>query len=89
MKSTQAMRDRIRELSTVSDDYDRAVLCVLDDLEALQPRAAGLAVKIDEALALVPQSTDGVEVAAGDMLMLGPELSDLLREIGDLPPFQR
>lgn len=35
MKSTQAMRDRIRELSTISDDYDRAVLCVLDDLEAL------------------------------------------------------
>lgn len=34
MKSTQAMRDRIRELSTISDDYDRAILCVLDDLEA-------------------------------------------------------
>lgn len=35
MESTQAMRDRIRELSTISDDYDRAVLCVLNDLEAL------------------------------------------------------
>ena len=40
MKSTQAMRDRIRELSAPErDDYDRAVLCVLDDLEALlRPR---------------------------------------------------
>jgi hypothetical protein len=89
MKSTQAMRDRIRERSTISDDYDRAVLCILDDLEALQPSAAELAVKIDEALALVPQSADGVEVAAGDMLMLGPEISDLLREIAGLPPFVR
>lgn len=36
MKSTQAMRDRIRELmSREQDDYDRAVECVLDDLEAL------------------------------------------------------
>lgn len=36
MKSTQAMRDRCRELSNSErDDYDRAVICVLDDLEAL------------------------------------------------------
>lgn len=36
MKSTQAMRDRIRELmSREQDDYDRAVECVLDDLEGL------------------------------------------------------
>jgi len=36
MKSTQAMRDRIRELmSREQDDYDRAVECVVDDLEAL------------------------------------------------------
>jgi hypothetical protein len=61
----------------------------LDDFEALPARAAELAIKIDEALALVPQSTDGVEVAAGDMLMLGPEVSDLLREIAGLPPFVR
>jgi hypothetical protein len=34
MKSTKAMRNRIRELMTDPiDDYDRAVLCVLDDLE--------------------------------------------------------
>ena len=54
-----------------------------------QQKAAELALKIDEALALVPQSADGVEVAVGDMLMLGPEISDLLREIGGLPPMQR
>jgi hypothetical protein len=37
MKSTQAMRDRCRELSKPDrDDYDRAVICILDDLEALE-----------------------------------------------------
>lgn len=36
MKSTQAMRDRIRELMQgPQDDYDRAVECVLDDLEGI------------------------------------------------------
>lgn len=36
LKSTQAMRDRCRELSNGErDDYDRAVLCILDDLESL------------------------------------------------------
>ena len=36
MKSTQAMRDRCRELSKPHhDDYDRAVICILDDLEAM------------------------------------------------------
>ncbi len=36
IKSTQAMRDRIRELmNREQDDYDRAVECVVDDLEAL------------------------------------------------------
>jgi hypothetical protein len=29
------MRDRCRELSTPSDDYDRAVICILDDFETL------------------------------------------------------
>lgn len=37
MKSTKPMRDRLRELSRTDghDDYDRAVLCVVDDLEAI------------------------------------------------------
>lgn len=34
MKSTQAMRDRCREL-TSDNDYGRVVICVLDDLEAM------------------------------------------------------
>lgn len=40
MQSTQAMRDRLRELSNVTgrDDYDRAVICVVNDLEALLQR---------------------------------------------------
>lgn len=54
-----------------------------------QERAIQLAQAIDQALALVPQSADGVEVAAGDMLVLAPDISDFLREIGGLPAFQR
>lgn len=34
-KSTQAMRDRARELANPPrDDFDRAVLCIVDHLEA-------------------------------------------------------
>ncbi|MEY9506939.1 hypothetical protein ABIE87_006497 [Bradyrhizobium diazoefficiens] len=47
MKSTQAMRDRIRELMTDPiDDYDRAVLCVLNELEHMlnEPQTFGNAV---------------------------------------------
>jgi hypothetical protein len=37
MKSTPAMRARIRELmGKEQDDYDRAVECVLDDIETLE-----------------------------------------------------
>jgi hypothetical protein len=42
MKSTQAMRDRCRELATSNDDYDRAVNCILDDLAALTARVEQL-----------------------------------------------
>ncbi len=41
LKTTQAMRDRCRELAKAGghlDDYDRAVLAALDDLEALLQR---------------------------------------------------
>lgn len=42
MKSTPEMRARIRELMTEpQDDYDRAVECVLDDLEAILSVAQG------------------------------------------------
>ena len=41
MKSTPAMRARIRELmGNEQDDYDRAVECVLDDIEALEAARA-------------------------------------------------
>lgn len=37
MKSTKEMRDRCRELSMPNrDDYDRAVICILDDFETAQ-----------------------------------------------------
>lgn len=36
MDSTKAMRERARELaSPPRDDFDRAVICIIDDLEAL------------------------------------------------------
>lgn len=54
-----------------------------------QERAIQLALAVDQALSLVPQSTDGVEVAAADMLLLGPDISDFLRGIGGLPAYQR
>ena len=40
LQSTQAMRDRFRELTAVDgkDDYDRAARMILDDLEALLKR---------------------------------------------------
>ena len=38
LQTTPAMRDRLRELSNVNgkDDYDRVVLLLLDDFEALK-----------------------------------------------------
>ena len=43
MKSTKAMRDRIRELIPKAwDDYDRAVDCVLEDLETSLVRIEAL-----------------------------------------------
>ena len=43
MKSTQAMRDRIRELMPKAwDDYDRAVGCVLDDFVTMEARIEAL-----------------------------------------------
>ena len=42
-KSTKAMRDRIRELMPKAwDDYDRAVDCVLEDLETSLVRIEAL-----------------------------------------------
>lgn len=41
LTSTRAMRDRIRELAMPPrDDFDRAVLAVLDDLQGILAEAA-------------------------------------------------
>lgn len=59
------------------------------DVTILQQRAKELAVQVDAALSLVPQSEDGVDLAAADMLFMGPEISDLLREVAGLPAYKR
>ena len=41
MQTTKAMRDRIRELMTGEDDYDRAVLLLLDDFEGKMANTDG------------------------------------------------
>ena len=49
MKSTKAMRDRIRELMPKAwDDYDRAVDCVLEDLETSLVRIEALEAALRE-----------------------------------------
>ena len=66
-QTTQPMRDRLRELSDVNgrDDYDRAVLELLDDHEALLHELA------DARLALVPRvAPDSAFDAAWETLKL-------------------
>ena len=59
MKSTKAMRDRIRELMPKAwDDYDRAVDCVLEDFVAMETRIEALEAALrdrDEALRRIMQ----------------------------------
>lgn len=52
-------------------------------------KAAELAHQVDAALSMVPQSEDGVDLAAADMLFLAPEISDLLRKIAGIPPLRQ
>lgn len=64
-QTTQAMRDRLRELSNVDgrDDYDRVVIMLLDDHECL------LSELMDGRLALVPRvAPDAAFDAAWDTL---------------------
>jgi hypothetical protein len=68
MKSTQAMRDRCRELSKPDrDDYDRAVICIIDDLETLQARVeeleAARGMDLRECAAQLDQNTVTMDVA--------------------------
>jgi hypothetical protein len=47
--------------------------------DELHKRRLKLAMDVDVALSLVPQSEDGVDLAAADMLFMGPEIADALR----------
>lgn len=52
-------------------------------------RAEDLALRLDEALGLVVASPDGADIYLGDLIVMGTEISDLLREIGGLPALSR
>jgi hypothetical protein len=47
--------------------------------DELHQRRQKLAMDVDVALSLVPQSADGCEVAMADLLVLAPDISDALR----------
>lgn len=55
-----------------------------------QRKSAGdLALKLDEGLGLVVASPEGADIYLGDLIVIGAEISDLLREIGGLPVLSR
>lgn len=54
-----------------------------------QQKASDLALKLDEGLGLVVASPEGADIYLGDLIMLGAEISDLLREVGGLPTLSR
>lgn len=76
------------------DDLPR-VLALLNSLSEnsvtilQQQKAAELAVKLDEGLGLVVAHPEGADVYLGDLITMGCEISDLLREVGGLPPLRR
>lgn len=47
-------------------------------------RAKDLALRLDESLGLVVASPDGADIYLGDLITMGTEISDLLREIAGL-----
>ena len=76
------------------DDLPR-VLALLNGLSEnrvtilQQKKAADLATRLDEALGLVVASPEGADIYLGDLITMGCEISDLLREVGGLPPLPR
>lgn len=76
------------------DDLPR-VLALLNSLSEnrvtilQQKRAADLALKLDEGLGLVVASPEGADVYLGDLIVMGTEISDLLREVGGLAALSR
>lgn len=76
------------------DDLPR-VLALLNGLSenrvtiSQQQRAADIALKLDEGLGLVVASPEGADIFLGDIITMGTDISDLLREIGGLPALVR
>lgn len=54
-----------------------------------QEKAAELALKLDEGLGLCVAHPEGADIYLGDLIIMGAEISDLLREIGGLPALSR
>jgi hypothetical protein len=86
MKSTQAMRMRCRELSKPDrDDYDRAVICILDDFEALQAWVeeleAAREIDLRECAAQLDQNTATMDLARARI----EELEAALAAVNSLP----
>lgn len=54
-----------------------------------QDRAKDLVLRLDEALGLVVASPEGADIYLGDLIVMGAEISDLLREVGGLPALDR
>jgi hypothetical protein len=66
-KSTDAMRDRARELATPPrDDFDRAVLAILDDFDRLQ--ASAVAQQVDDAVKLQVDCVDAPAAPADGLV---------------------
>lgn len=76
------------------DDLPR-VLAMLNGLSEKavtilqRQRAAELAVKLDEGIGLVVAHPEGSDIYLGDLITMGCEISDLLREVGGLPALAR
>jgi hypothetical protein len=54
-----------------------------------EERARDIALRLDQALGLVVASPEGADIYLGDLITMGCEISDLLREIGGLPALSR
>lgn len=64
MKSTDAMRQRVRELAMpIRDDYDRAVLAVLDDFETITRLPPDEDISDDAAMAYATGYVAGLDAA--------------------------
>jgi hypothetical protein len=52
-------------------------------------RAEDLALRLDGALGMVVASPEGADIYLGDLITMGCEISDLLREIAGMPALTR